>query len=230
MKYCVILLSFLCIVPVSKGKVHIEPYGNIGGSYSSSISSGPLFMNYALGARLGYQFLSVSTGLDLFWTHYGTGTSSNVQHVEVHYSSEPNKGFNQASKSVSFHHSEVREPFQPFSLGAFVALDLPLLFNTYGTVFYTFGKKTVSHQGYGIKAGLSYLSSFYVQLNLEFQWAHYTCMEEAQCSSSRSFNVISAALSLSVPFSTDFFNFGREEVPEDDTEDSENDTSSSDNF
>lgn len=226
MKYYIILLSFLCFVPISKATVHIEPYGNIGGSYSSSLSSEPLFMNYALGARLGYQFLSISAGLDLFWTHYGVGSGSSVQHLEVYHSSEPNKGFNQAVESVSFQYSEVRDPFQPFSLGAFVALDLPFLFNAYGSVFYTFGEKTVSYQGYGVKAGLSYLSSFYVQLNLELQWAHYMCSTaEAQCSSSNNFSIISTALSLSVPISTDFFNFGREDS--EDSESSEDDTDSS---
>ena len=222
MKYYIVLLSFLLFLPISRAKVHIEPYGSVGGSYSSSVSSSPLFLNYGLGARLGYNFSFLSAGLDLFWTHYNIGSSSSVQHLEVYHSTEPTKGFNQAGESLALHYSEVREPFQPFSLGAFVVVDLPFLFNTYGTVFYTFGKKTVNHQGYGVKAGLSYLSAYYVQVNLELQWANYTCSEpESEQCSSGGFDILSVALSLSVPISTHFFDFGREDTEEDSEEDSD---------
>ena len=205
MKY-IILLSFLFLIPVSQAEVHIEPYGNIGASYSSA-SKSP-FLNYALGARLGYRFLSMGAGLDLFWTHYNTGNG--VGEVYIHHAREEEKGFGQSEKGVRIRPSNAVRSFQPFSIGAFVVVDLPFLFNTYGTIFYSFGeRKFINHQGYGLKAGASYLSTFHVQLNLELQWSHYICMAQADCLKSKSsdFNILSAMLSLSVPLSTDIFDF-----------------------
>lgn len=208
MKY-IIFLIFLFLIPVSQAEVHFEPYGSIGASYSSSVSPGPLFMNYVLGARLGYRFLSVSTGLDLFWTHYDTGNGKGSSHLEVRPSSESTKGFNEPGIGTSIQYSEVSEPFQPLSIGAFAIVDLPILFNAYGTAFYSFGdRRSINHQGYGLKAGVSYLSTFYLQVNLELQWSHYICAEKADClNQSNSFNILSAMLSLSLPLSTDIFDF-----------------------
>ena len=215
MKRIIISLVFLLLAPVSYAGLHIEPYVSGGGSYSSTISSNPIiFMNFTGGARLGWRFLSLSAGVDLFWTHFNTGSSSSLQHLEVYHSSEPTKGFSQAGNSVSLQYSESRDPFQPFSVGAFVAVDLPLLFNAYGSAFYSFGNKSnISHQGYGAKAGVSYLSSFFAQLNLELQWVNYMCQEQARCSGS-GFDIMSVALSVSVPiptgagdFASGLFNF-----------------------
>jgi len=207
MKY-IVFLGFLFFVPASHAKLHIEPYGNIGGSYASSLSSGPLFMAYALGARLGYRFPIVSTGMDLFWTHYDTGSSAGSNHlVDVHHQHGSVKGFSQAGESLSIHHSEVSEHFQPFSIGAFAVVELPLLFNVYGTLFYTFGEKSaLNHHGYGAKAGVSFLSTFHFQFNLELPWSHYMCtgVEEVNCS--KNFDIFSALFSVSLPLSSDVFN------------------------
>ncbi|MYE07595.1 MAG: hypothetical protein F4X95_02445 [Oligoflexia bacterium] len=208
MKY-IIFLSFLLFIPVSsQAQIHLEPYGSLGGSYSSSSSSRPLFMSYALGGRIGYHFLSMAAGVDLFWTHYSTGASSTrSHHLEIHRGVTGDRGFSQAGKTVSLNYSQLSSPFQPFAIGAFVSVDLPFIFNVYGTLFYTFGDKNqVQHQGGGIKAGVSYLSSFYVQLNLELQYAYYRCTEQARCSAN--FSVISALLSLSIPIPSHIFGFG----------------------
>ena len=216
MKY-IILLGFLFFIPASQAEMHFEPYGNVGFGYSPALSSQPLFMTYALGGRVGYRFLSVNTGIDLFWTYYDTGSSSRSPLLEVFHPSNSSKGFSQAGESVSFQYSEVQEAFQPFSIGVFTAVDLPFLLNAYGTLFYTFGrKKDVNHQGYGIKAGLSYFTSFHLQLNLEFQWAQYICMEKVSCSNN--FDILSAMLSLSLPFSAEIFDFGNASEDSEETE------------
>ena len=172
-------------------------------------------MTFGLGSRFGYSFSPVSVGLDLFWTHYNTGSSGN--HETVVRSPDPKK-----SSSIQF--SQLPGHFQPFSVGLFTSVDLPFLFNAYGTLFYSIPaeNKNVNYQGYGVRGGLSYLSTFYVQLNLELQWAYYNCTESANCANN--FNIISALLSISVPFSTDIFNFGNTGDP--DTAESEEDNSS----
>ena len=207
MKY-IILFSFLLFIPLSsEGNIHIEPYGSLGASYSSS-SSRPLFMSYALGGRIGYSFVPIVAGIDLFWSHHSIGGSSTrSHHLEIYRGLNKDRGFSQAGKTVSLHYSQLSSPFQPFSIGAFVSVDLPFIFNVYGTLFYTFGDKNqLQHQGVGIKGGMSYLSAFYVQLNLELQYAYYSCIEQARCSSD--FNSISALLSLSVPLPSSIFGFG----------------------
>ncbi len=206
MKY-IIFLSFLFFIPVSQAEIQFEPYGNIGASYSS-VSSRPVFMTYVLGGRVGYSLASLSVGLDLFWTHHNIGGNSSSQHhLEVFHQSSTVKGFGQAADSVSFQYSEVSRPFEPFSMGVFGALELPFLFDVYGTFFYTFGeKKSVNHHGIGAKAGASYLIAFYVKLNVELQYAYYKCIELAKCS--QNFGIFSAMFSLSLPLSSDIFDFG----------------------
>lgn len=220
MKY-IILLSFLCFIPVSQAEIHIEPYVNAGGAYSSSIPSSPnsLFMVFSLGGRFGYNFTPISVGFDLFWTHYAP--SSGIHHMRSGSSEASRPGFDTGPGST-FEHSKTREVFQPFSLGVFTSVDLPFLFNAYGTIFYSIPAESinVNYQGYGARAGLSYLSAFYVQLNVELQWAYYTCTESVNCSDD--FNIFSALLSVSVPFSTDIFDFGDSSDSENpDTEESE---------
>ena len=224
MKY-IILLSFLFFIPISQADIHIEPYASAGGSYSASIPSSPdsFFMSFAVGGRFGYSFLGASLGFDLFWNHYSPGISG-IHNVR--YDSQPiEPGFNQGRGSF-LEYSVAREPFQPFSIGLFTAIDLPFLFNVYGTVFYSIPAESVNadYQGYGMKAGMSYISAFYVQLNLEFQWAYYHCVERMSCSNN--FNILSAFVSLSLPFSTDVFDFGNVDDSENsDTEESESDSS-----
>lgn len=228
MKY-IILLSFLFFIPISKAEIHIEPYVNGGAAYSSSISSsdksGTLLMTFGLGSRFGYSFSPMSVGLDLFWTHYNTG-SSGTHHVDIRNpqpdkgNHQPDKGFVGPSSSIVF--SVLPGNFQPFSIGLFTALDLPFLFNAYGTVFYSIPaeRRNANYQGYGVRGGLSYLSASYVQFNLELQWGYYMCAGSDSCSND--FNIISALLSISVPFSTDIFDFGNVSDSEEnsDTEDS----------
>ncbi len=211
MKY-IVLLSFLFLIPVSKAEVHIEPYGNVGGS----VISNSVHFNYALGARLGYRVLSVATGVDLFWTHYGTGSDSGVSFTE-NPSVPPERGMDQVGHYLSIQYSQNPKPFQPFSIGVFAAVELPILFDAYGTLFYSFGdKESINHQGYGAKAGISWMSAFYVQLNAELQWSHYMCngSTDAECIDHKSFSVLSAMLSVSIPLSTDMFDFGGSEDSE----------------
>ena len=216
MKYIIVLLVFLFFVSPSYAKLHIEPYGSVGGSYASSLSS-PLFMTYALGGRLGYRFPVVSTGVDLFWTHYDTGSSSGSHSlVDVYHQSGSVKGFSQAGESLSIHHSEVSEHFQPFSIGAFAVVELPLLFDAYGTLFYTFGEKsTLNHHGYGVKAGVSFLSTFHFQFNVELQWSHYICAE-GKVNCSKNFDIFSAIFSLSLPLSSDMLGSWADSTDSDD--------------
>ncbi|MDE0119197.1 MAG: hypothetical protein OXM55_04225 [Bdellovibrionales bacterium] len=208
MKYIIFLSSLLLLPISSQAQIHLEPYGSLGASYSSS-SSRPLFMSYVLGSRIGYHFLPLAAaGIDLFWTHYSTGSNSTrSHHLEIHRGLTGDRGFSQAGKTVSLNYSQLSTPFQPFAIGAFVSVELPFIFNAYGTLFYTFGDKNqVQHQGGGIKGGVSYLSAFYVQVNLELQYAYYRCVEQARCSAN--FSVISALLSLSVPIPSYIFGFG----------------------
>ena len=228
MKY-IIFLSFLFFIPVSQAEIHIEPYVTGGVAYSSSISSSnessfksssdSFFMTFGLGGRFGYSFSLVNVGLDLFWTHYNTGRS--VRQVRVEPSDKKDEG-----SHVYF--SELPGHFQPFSIGLFTSVDLPFLFNAYGTVFYSIPaeNRNVNYQGYGVKGGLSYLSAFYVQLNLELQWGYYMCTESTDCS--KGFNIISALLSVSVPLSTDIFNFGSDPDSEDSNTEENEENSSSD--
>ena len=204
MKYIIFFL-FLFFTPVSQAKLHFEPYGNIGASYSSSLSDSHLFfMTYAVGTRLGYNISFLHMGIDLFWTYHDIGNSSRFHNLEIYHQPDPVIGFSQAQKSVSLHYSEIKDPFSPLSIGVFAAAELPFLVNVYGTLFYTLGEESeIKHQGYGIKGGASYLTTFHIQLNLELQWAHYICGEAVKCSNN--FSILSAMLSLSVPFSFDVF-------------------------
>ena len=203
-KGIVFLSSLFFIIPISQAGIHVEPYGSIGGSYSGGAASKPaFFMTYDLGGRLGYNFsdFGFGLGMDLFWTHYGLAGSVAQSTVFV---SPPKTGGPDDSPKI--HSREVDTNFQPFSIGIFGKVDLPFLFNAYSTVFYTFGeKKLIGYQGYGVKIGASYLSSFFVQFNLELKWANYTCTE-SQCDSS--FNIFSLLASLSVPLPEDIFDFG----------------------
>ena len=160
-------------------------------------------MTYDLGGRLGYNFsdFGLGLGIDLFWTHYGLAGSVTQPTVLV----SPSK-IRGPDASPTIHSREVDTNFQPFSIGIFGKVDLPFLFDAYSTVFYTFGeKKLIGYQGYGVKIGASYLSSFFVQFNLELKWANYICTE-SQCNSG--FNIFSLLASLSVPLPEDIFDFG----------------------
>lgn len=206
-KGIIFLSSLLFIVPISQAGIHVEPYGSVGGSYSGGAASKPaFFMNYDLGGRLGYNFsdFGFGVGIDLFWTQYGL-SSGKFYSTTVIVSPSPDKNI-KPNDTPKFHKREGDVDYQPFSIGVFGRMDLPFLVDAYSTVFYTFGeKRLVGYQGYGIKAGASYLSSFFVQFNLEFKWANYVCTE-AQCDDS--FNIFSLLFSLSVPLPEDIFDFG----------------------
>ena len=176
-KKVICFLIFLFFIPIAQAGVHVEPYVSAGGSLSNSISSkSSIFMAYNLGGRLGYSFLGFSTGLDLSWTYYDVGNNSSDPNSTI-LNSDP-----VLEEGIKIKPYEVIEDFQPFSIGVFGSVELPFLFNAYGTLFYTFGDRDLlSHQGYGVKAGVSYLSTFFVQLNLELKWANYICMAEAKC-------------------------------------------------
>lgn len=203
-KGIIFLSSLLFIIPISQAGIHVEPYGSVGGSYSGGVAkNSSFFMNYDLGGRLGYNFsdFGFGLGLDLFWTHYGSGEGATSSTVFIPPSKE--KG---PDKSPEIYTREVDVDYQPFSIGVFGRVDLPFLFDAYSTVFYTFGeKKLIGYQGYGVKVGASYLSDFFVQLNLELKWANYICTE-AECDDS--FNIFSLLVSLSVPLPEDIFDFG----------------------
>ena len=205
MRYIHYFFGFFCLIPFSSiADVHIEPYGGVGGAFSTSIDSPQsFFMKYTVGGRLGYKLSIVHAGLDIFWTHYDTGDHRDVTTVRPFPIER--KGLEQATGSVDITPAKPRTSFQPLSIGAFTAIKLPLFFNVYGSIFYAFGSKdNIGHQGYGLKAGVSWLSASYFQLNLSAKWAYYTCQSKAkECANS--FSIGSALLSVSVPFSLDLF-------------------------
>ena len=219
-------LSVFFFVPLfSIADVLVEPYGGVGGAFAPSANkkAGSFFMKYTAGGHLGYQISLIKVGLDLFWTHYDTGRSQGV--VTVRPSTQDTRGFTQATKSVGIKSTDEHTAFQPLSIGVWTAVDLPLFFDVYGSLFYAFGKKdSIHHQGYGLKAGVSWSIAPHLQLNLDAKWAYYKC-QPAKCVSQ--FSVLSALLSLSVPFSLDLFSstpsaeIAKEEDSNDDEEEAE---------
>ena len=192
---------FCCLIPLSAiANIHIEPYGGVGGAFSPSTTPA-VFMKYTAGGRFGYKISFARAGLDLFWTYYDTKSSTDV--TTVHPPNKDTKGFKQATPSLGI--KVVPEPtsFQPLAIGAWTAVDLPLVFKAYGSLFYAFGKRdSIHHQGYGLKTGVSWLSAPFFQINLDIKWAYYFCQQD-QCDSN--FSMFSTFLSLSVPFSLDLF-------------------------
>ena len=203
MKYFILLcLSFFMFIPVSQADIHLEPYGGAGISYSHS-SERKLFMSYMGGVRLGYSFSLISAGLDLSYHHHRLSNSYTIPSVVVHQPAE-SKGLSQARDNVSIQYSSSGgSSFNPFLVGAFVGIDLPLFFDFYGAAFMSFfGKKdNLAMTGYGLKAGISYLSLPFIDLNAEVQWAYYRGGETAV--SRDNFQLLSVLLSVSVPLSFD---------------------------
>ena len=208
MRYFILLcLSFFVFIPVSQADIHLEPYGGAGISYSRS-SESQLFMSYTGGARLGYSFSLLSAGVDLSLHHHRMGDSLTTFSSVVVNKPATSVGFSQARDNVNIQYSSSgSSSFTPFSVGAFVGVDLPLLFDCYGSAFMSFGKKdNTSMIGYGLKAGVSYLSLPFVQLNAELQWTYYGGGSDRQIRNN-GFQLLSALLSVSVPlsFDADFF-------------------------
>ena len=203
MKY-ILFISFLFFIPVAQAGVHVEPYISGGVSYA------PLGGAVGAGGRVGYSVPLISAGLDLFWNYHGIGTSSSIWPLEVHHSTQPIKGFSQSSESPTFYYSsESVDSFAPFSIGVFGAINLPLIVNTYGTLFYSMGEKgNADYKGYGVKLGISYLAALFLQVNTELQWARYNC-DNRNASCKEGFNIFSLFVSLSMPLDR-FFGAGRD--------------------
>ena len=208
MKYFILLcLSFFVFIPVSQANIHLEPYGGVGISYSRA-SEGKLFMSYMGGARLGYSFSLLSAGVDLSLHHHRMGESLATFSSVIVNQPATSVGFSQARDNVSIQYSSPgSSSFTPFSVGAFVGVDLPLLFDCYGSAFMSFGKKdNTAMIGYGLKAGVSYISLPFIQLNAELQWTYYGGGSDLRIKSN-GFQLFSALLSVSVPlsFKANFF-------------------------
>ncbi len=220
MKY--ITLIGICIYTsfFASAAVYIEPYLGGGLAYSRIGTTDDLrapsllFTSLTLGGRLGGQWLNLKTGLDVFFNHYNTSSSFRMPSVVVN---NPNTslGFSQASDSVSIQYSSQRNNFNPISIGLFGIFDIPLITDIYGTAFYSFGNRSsIFYHGPGIKAGMSYLSAFFAQLNVELQWTHYFC-KSTECFQTRGFNLWSAMLLVSIPFSTKLFSFTKNNTNDD---------------
>lgn len=212
MKYFILLfLSFFMFIPVSQADIHLEPYGGAGVSYSRS-SDSKLFMSYMGGVRLGYSFSLLSAGVDLSLHHHRMGSSWATFPSVVVNQPRQSVGLSQARDNVSIQYSSIaNSSFNPFSVGAFVEVDLPLFFDCYGAAFVSFGKKdSTSMTGYGLKAGVSYLSLPFVNLNAELQWAYYQGGSQVR---TESLHLLSVLLSVSIPlsFDADLFGGGGEE-------------------
>ena len=217
MKY-IIFFIMLFFTNIAQAELHIEPYGNMGAVYAIGEEGNTLSLTYSAGGRIGYRLVAVVLGVDAFWTYYNTGSASSA--VVSLNSETPEKGFSQAQSSSSLQFSSTDKNFSPLSVGAFVAMDLPFLFDAYGTIFYSFvmGQNAVPQpqNGYGAKLGISYLSAFYVKLNLEAQWAQYNCNTEGGCPGYHT-SYISGMFSVSVPLSFDIFGGGGESSSENDS-------------
>lgn len=220
MKYIILIGACIYTSFFASAAVYIEPY--LGGGFAYSRigttndlrSSSLIFTGWTLGGRLGVQWLNLKTGLDIFHNRYNMSNSFRMPSVIVH---NPNvsRGFNQAGESVSIQYSRSRNNFNPTSIGLFGIFDIPFITDIYGTAFYSFGNKdTIFYHGPGVKAGLSYLSAFFAQFNLELQWAHYFC-RRTECLQSRGFNLWSIMFLVSVPFSTKLFSFAKNSTDDD---------------
>lgn len=211
MKY-IILFGICLYTSLASASMHIEPYLGGGFAYSKVGIADELRAHkqlspgFVLGSKFGIKLLSFIAGLDLFYNYYNTGNSIRMPSVVVHNPST-SVGFSQSSDSVSIQYSSSHNAFQPISIGVFGAIDIPLIVDVYSSVFYSFGKRASSfYHGPGLKAGISYLSAFFAQLNLELQWSHYFC-NSTKCLQSKGIDVLSAMLTISVPFSTKWFGF-----------------------
>ena len=200
--YSMLLLFFVSMPYISKASVHLEPYAGIGLAHSSLTPSSQISTTYDFGARLGYKLLNLTTGVDMFFNFYRSSNSSFAFPSIVLNSPQTTTGFKQAGESLSILYSETGdESIQPFSIGVFGIFNIPLLFDAYGTAFYSFASS--KYHGPGLKAGISYISSFFLNINLELQWTHFFC-RKADCRSS-SINTLALLLSLSIPLSFDLF-------------------------
>ncbi len=208
----IFLFMFAVIGSSAHGSIYMEPYLGGGLSYSrisadDNLSTPPQYFsrNLSFGWRAGYEFFNMRGGLDIFHNRHYTSSGFNMFSVVVQ-KPQTNKGFSQAGDSVSIQYSRITDNFNPTSIGLFGAIDLPFLFDFYGTFFYSFGKKgSLTHHGPGVKVGVSYLSLFFVQLNIELQFTHYSC-PNTECLQS-SFNMGSLLFLVSVPFSTNMFSW-----------------------
>lgn len=200
--YSTLLLGFISMPYTSKASVHLEPYAGIGLAHSSLKSSGPISVTYNFGGRLGYKVLNFTTGLDVFFNYYRSSNSSFSFPSVILNKPSATTGFKQAGKSLSILYSESgEESIQPVSIGVFGIFNIPLLLDAYGTAFYSFASS--KYHGPGLKAGISYISSFFLNINLELQWTHFFC-RKTDCQSS-SINTLALILSLSIPLSFNLF-------------------------
>ena len=222
MKYFILLcLSFFVFIPVSQADIHLEPYGGAG--VSGSFPEKKLFMSYMGGVRLGYSFSLLSAGLDISLHHHRMGDSWATFPSVVVNQPRQSKGLSQARDNVSIHYSSSgSSSFNPFSVGAFVEVDLPLFFDCYGAAVLSFGKKNgTSMKGYGLKAGISFLSLPFVDLNAEAGWVYYQGGSQVR---SESLHLLSVMLSVSVPLSFEVDLFGgdsKKKRSDDDSNDNE---------
>lgn len=199
-----ILLFVLCTVGGIKvgASLQVEPYGGLGLAYTS-FDQRSLSIPFMGGVRLGYKVLNVTAGLDAFATYYRPAKNLISPNVVVR-NQALTKGFSQASENTSIQFSRSSEVPVPVSLGLFGTVGVPLLFDVYGGLFYSTSLNK-RYSGPGVKAGITYLSAFFVNLNAELQWVFYSCKGDT-CAKRKS-NVMGVVLSVSMPFS--FGLFGR---------------------
>ena len=208
------LWIFCWLAPMWAGAgVLIEPYFGGGAAYSrmtagDSVTTAPKHFTttLALGGRLGYEVLKLKGGLDVFYNRFHTGSGFSMPSVVVN-NPGVSKGFRQAGDSVSIKYASTSENFNPLSVGLFGALDLPFILDIYSSLYYSFGKRNArSYSGPGVKVGVSWMSFFFVQFHLEMGWTHYFC-KGSECLQT-GFNMMSALLMVSFPFSMDLLGAG----------------------
>ncbi len=198
---------------IAWGSFSIEPYGGGGVSYShistDNNNQSDISTSLSFGLRTGYKVLPLfTTGLDFFYNRHNTGSNSFRASSVVVNNPSRSAGFLQARDTVSIQYSKLSDNFNPLSIGWFGAIDLPFILDTYGTVFYSFGEiSAVSYSGPGIKLGLSWLSFFFAQFNVELQWTHYIC-GGTSCLQQNNFNMMSLMVLVSIPFSTKILSGG----------------------
>ena len=197
-----ILLFLLCTMGGMKAGagLHVEPYGGLGLAYTS-FDQRSLSIPFMGGVRLGYKVLNVTAGLDAFATYYRPAKNLIAPNVVVTRPSTT-AGFNQASENTTIHFSRSSEVPIPVSLGVFGTVGVPLLFDVYGGLFYSTSLNR-KYSGPGAKAGITYLSAFFVNLNAELQWMLYSCKGDT-CAKKAS-HVVAVVLSVSMPFSFGLF-------------------------
>ncbi len=179
---------------------HVEPYAGLGGAYISFDRQADFAMPLMAGGRVGYKILNITAGGDVFITYFNPRGFS-IPNVVVNKPSRAS-GLSQAGENTSVLYSQSTVVPVPVSFGLFAAVGVPLLVDVYGGLFYslTLDKK---YKGLGVKAGLTYLSAFFISCNMEFQWVRYSCSRE-NCPPAQS---LALMLSLSMPFSFNLFKF-----------------------